>query len=160
MKQHKWLKEIHAWASGVTVQFSDPRYIIDWQDFTSKQHSPNFDAEGILWRIKPPEVAQWRKDMAQALDDGKVVEHKYGYWQKTLRTSEDFLNIDVSFDDAEYYRIRPEKKPDVVTYCAIPLARGLTYFGFAMCDKQDDIDNLKLIWDGETGSLKDAEVLK
>lgn len=156
-KPHKHAELIKAWVDGAEIEGTT----LGGKNWVLATYNRNpFSHPNQLWRIKPPEVAQWRKDMAQALDDGKVVEHKYGDWKKTLRTSEDFLNIDVSFDDAEYYRIRPEKKPDVVTYCAIPLARGLTYFGFAMCDKQDDIDNLKLIWDGETGELKDAYVIK
>lgn len=53
------------------------------------------------------------------------------------------------FPDIEY-RIKPEPKPDVVQFwCAScePLKRPLD-------------NNLKLTFDGETGQLKSAEVLK
>jgi hypothetical protein len=63
-------------------------------------------------------------------------------------------------DDSVIFRIKPEPKPDVVTYCALPLKTELTYFGFAMSPLKTKADNLKLIWDGETGKLKSSEVLK
>lgn len=161
MKPHKFAKEIHAWANGEIVQYCDHRHMIDWIEFTSKYNSPNFDAEGILWRIKPPGVTQWRKDLAEAKKTGKVVQRFwFGEWASCKYSEADFLNGDLEIHTSSNYRVKPEPKPDVITYCAIPLARGLTYFGFAMCDKQDDIDNLKLIWDGETGRLKGSEVLK
>jgi len=56
-------------------------------------------------------------------------------------------------DDVEY-RIKPEPKPDVVVqFHAVDYSvYSAMYF--------DRIPNLKLTFDGETGELKSAEVLK
>ena len=51
------------------------------------------------------------------------------------------------------YRIKPEPKADVVNYVCLITDGGMTFFGH--CD-----NNLKLTFDGETGELKDAEVIK
>jgi hypothetical protein len=55
------------------------------------------------------------------------------------------------------YRIKPTPKPDRVRY-ANPRIAGDTcaYMG----SKRSQGDNLKLTFDGETGELKSAEVLK
>ena len=59
------------------------------------------------------------------------------------------------WDEGYRYRIKPEPKPDVVLWASMhPRKSNIyypSYFGGA---------NLKLIWDGETGNLKSAEVLK
>jgi hypothetical protein len=71
----------------------------------------------------------------------------------------DWLEINCldTFDSGLLIRIKPEPKPDVVRYGYIssPNMRNinLTFCSF-------DIDNVKLIWDGETGELKSVEVIK
>lgn len=53
------------------------------------------------------------------------------------------------------YRVKPTPKPDEVRHtCASKLV--VSMFGSALFDS----DNLKLTFDGETGKLKSAEVLK
>jgi len=52
------------------------------------------------------------------------------------------------------YRIKPEPKPDVVKYTSAYIDK------FGQWDLRIHDDNLKLVWDGETGKLKSAEVLK
>ena len=58
-------------------------------------------------------------------------------------------------DERYEYRIKPKPNPDVVLWASMhPRKSNIyypSYFGGA---------NLKLIWDGETGKLKNAEVLK
>jgi hypothetical protein len=56
------------------------------------------------------------------------------------------------FDDV---RIKPEPKPDVVRFIGVTLdfVSKLTLCKY-------DGDNLKLTYDGETGKLKSAEVIK
>jgi len=64
--------------------------------------------------------------------------------------------IDLEFPgwgaDCEY-RIKPEPKPDIIEYWQNTLTN---------CGQMDDEEdaNLKLTFDGETGELKSAEVLK
>jgi hypothetical protein len=55
------------------------------------------------------------------------------------------------------YRIKPTPKPDVVWY-ARPGSDG--YWSASMNTKRIPGFNLKLTFDGETGELKSAEVLK
>jgi hypothetical protein len=65
----------------------------------------------------------------------------------------DFLTQFEMFDDV---RIKPEPKPDVVRYGYISCylkCINLTPGCF-------EVDNIKLTFDGETGNLKSAEVIK
>lgn len=55
------------------------------------------------------------------------------------------------------YRVKPEPKPDTVKI------RRLTYNGQCDCviveSVHSDFANVRLVFDGETGALKDAQVL-
>ena len=59
------------------------------------------------------------------------------------------------------YRIKPEPKPDVVLYaCIQKRSDGYAYIDLAGANgKQQDTDTCMFIFDGETGKLKDAQVL-
>ena len=52
------------------------------------------------------------------------------------------------------YRIKPEPKHDVVRYTTI------SQYAMGIWTEKNPHDNLKLTFDGETGELKSAEVLK
>jgi len=58
------------------------------------------------------------------------------------------------------YRIKPEPKPDVVLYGKISVKSG---YGFVepvgVSPKRLNTDTCMFIFDGETGALKDAQVL-
>ena len=56
------------------------------------------------------------------------------------------------FENVEY-RIKPEPKPDVVRYA---YTSGEHHYRI----EQRGMDNIRLTFDGETGELKSAEVLK
>ena len=64
------------------------------------------------------------------------------------------------FDIWDKVRIKPEPKPDVIEYAKVcgSKYRG-TYISLSST-KLDADDNLKLIFDGETGKLKSAEVIE
>jgi len=161
MKPHKHAELIKAWANGTEIQESYYLGNNGWSPWT-RFRGIWADHPMTTYRIKPSEVAQWRKDFAQALKEGKEVQYlSCDGWVKSTRTLENWLNPEWDLYDYNKlnYRIKPEPKPDVVTYCSIPLATDLIYFGFLMSSRQMDCDNLKLIWDGETGKLKDAEVI-
>ena len=55
--------------------------------------------------------------------------------------------------DNRHYRIKPEPKPDVVRWCWANTMLGEN-------DNYNSNADLKLTFDGETGELKYAEVLK
>ena len=57
-------------------------------------------------------------------------------------------------------RIKPEPKPDVIGYAKVYDSNPMvTYVSLSSTQLFSD-DNLKLIFDGETGKLKSAEVIK
>ena len=70
-----------------------------------------------------------------------------------------WLTIDKleTFDVFDQVRIKPEPKPDVVRYCCI-FSLNVEEINLTSCPC--DFDNLKLTFDGETGILKLAEVIK
>lgn len=63
-----------------------------------------------------------------------------------------------SWSDDIDYRIKPEPKPDVVDLALVH--RYHRHCAFSWCCGTDEPHNLKLTFDGETGALKAAEVLK
>lgn len=58
------------------------------------------------------------------------------------------------WDDFEY-RIKPEPKPDVVRWCWATTMMGYEHNHIG----ESGSANLKIVFDGETGKLKSAEVL-
>ena len=66
------------------------------------------------------------------------------------------------WNDKTEYRIKPQvPKPDVVRYAKVFLEKEELKFKYFFSDELDSsFDNLKLTFDGETGKLKSAEVLK
>ena len=153
MKPHKHAELIKAWADGAEIEVYQPAFG-RWEEAEPAWHT------SFEYRIKPPEVAQWRKDMAQALEDGKVVEWGIGGWGRSVHKAKDFLNPEVHMDE-EDYRIRPEPKPDVVMYACVAdseiqlNASTKDIVCIAGCDR-----NLKIVFDGTTGKPIAAEVLK
>ena len=65
-----------------------------------------------------------------------------------------------TFDVFDQVRIKPEPKPDNVTYSTVyRYADDCSYVTHAIKNKIDS-NNVKFVWDGETGKLKSAEVIK
>jgi len=88
-------------------------------------------------------------ELIKAWADGAEIEYKWDtdeFWTKSIAPTwvGDCL-----------YRIKPEPKPDVVRYGMVVDNRyGSLTLARCACD------NIKLTFDGETGALKAAEVLK
>ena len=66
------------------------------------------------------------------------------------------LNIWMEVDRPDWsswveYRIKPEHKPDIVRYLEMPM-----FWGYS---ERRPESNMKVVFDGETGDLKSAEVL-
>ena len=94
--------------------------------------------------MKPHKHAELIKQWA----DGAEIEFK-------SRPEMDWETYDCpSWYDCYEYRIKPEPKPDVVEY--YQLLRGDNEAQRV----RKEYANLEIIWDGETGELKSAEVLK
>lgn len=152
-KPLKWAKEAHAWIDGIEVEGVSSKYQT-WhlasQSFNPITH-PHYE-----WRIAVP---QWRKDLAEKMKAGGVLEVKYsGRWDESILSVDQLLNPKVIMSNEELFRIRHEPKPDVVGYCEASYEDKIRFIGSATSRKCPG-DNLKLIWDGETGNLKGAEVL-
>jgi hypothetical protein len=150
--KHKHAEILHAIADGIPVQFKWGKE--DWADFDERTHVlPNYRNQFCQWRIKPAEVPQWRKDMAQALKGGGKYQYHIGgdMWIDVSLTAEEVLSIEfeVTQDDL---RIRPE--PDQVVYTRIEYINAVlnTY------TPAYSLNNLRLVFDAN-GNLKDAEVL-
>ena len=88
-------------------------------------------------------------ELIKAWADGAVIEHNngLGYWVEQSNPQWNTWDI---------YRIKPEPKPDYYTkhivYKARIYSEGDTH--------PPTMPNLKLCFDGETGELKSAEVIK
>lgn len=94
-------------------------------------------------------------EVLRAIADGKEVEYSRAGCSRWFLL---YLDGGISpITDAELkWRIKPEVKPDVVMY-----GKAFSYkteLNITHC--QFNTDNLKLIFDGETGNLKSAEVIK
>lgn len=68
------------------------------------------------------------------------------------------LDSSPSWSSFIQYRIKPEPKPDVVLYGYAEKSKCEWYA--TKMGRHQSGDNLKLTFDGETGELKSAEVLK
>ena len=89
-------------------------------------------------------------ELIKAWADGAIIERRI-----TLSydwTQEDYPDWSESIE----YRIKPEPKPDVVKYGLVMPNETATPF----TNDYQKHDNIKLTFDGETGELKLAEVLK
>lgn len=92
-------------------------------------------------------------ELIVAWAEGKTIQGKVAgniNWHDMVNPAWDGIEIE--------YRIKPEPKPDLAFYCE-------TYFdGKPVKTPMHPIwlttDNLRLIYDGETGKLKKAEVLE
>jgi len=97
-------------------------------------------------------------ELIKAWADGAVIQ------RKIIRTGENIDEPIISYSWLtenmpmwsihEEYRIKPEPKPDLYTYMAVP-KEWANYGAWSI-----GTPNLKLTFDGETGELKSAEVLK
>lgn len=95
-------------------------------------------------------------DIIKAWADGAKIE------QRVCRNYEndiwtDWLPFDGTWKEDKVflsYRIKHELKPDVVKYAIVDGYSGM------FCKQNYDRANLKITFDGETGKLKSAEVLK
>ena len=95
--------------------------------------------------MKTPHI---HAELIKAWADGAEIEvFNYGQWWP----------LEAPFWEEEtQYRIKPEPKPDVVSFGFVAKKDSAVCF----FSKQVSADNLKLTFDAETGKLKSAEVLK
>ena len=94
-------------------------------------------------------------ELIKAWADGAEIEFRYVLSnRREIVWSEWFTaNLTPAWSEDYEFRIKPEPKPDIIEYWQNTLTN---------CGQMDDEEdaNLKLTFDGETGELKSAEVLK
>lgn len=99
--------------------------------------------------MKPHKYAE----LIKAWADGAQIQYKsqvaYSTWMDTKNPV---------WNEYNDYRIKPEPKPDVHIYAAALRISNNTSLGFR--DGGEIDSNLRLTFDGETGHLKAAKVLK
>ena len=86
-----------------------------------------------------------------AFAEGKKIQYKLPsdiQWLDCHNTPMWYLDIE--------YRIKPKSKPDIVKYVIADVEDE----SYIVTKDKWECDNLKLIFDGETGKLKSAEVIK
>lgn len=94
--------------------------------------------------------------LIKAWADGAEIETWYcGHW---------YLNKNPDWSDSRYeHRIKPEPKPDYTSTRRVFLKRCDSFGHYAEMENNalsGNPNNVKFIFDGETGELKSAEVLK
>jgi hypothetical protein len=94
-------------------------------------------------------------DMIHAYAEGAEIQ----FWSETSKVWEDIANP--SFNELAKYRIKPQPKPDFEYKVSIFMSpNGPKYAPYISQFNQEEVPNLKVVFDGETGELKSAEVLK
>ena len=95
-------------------------------------------------------------ELIKAWADGAEIQ----YWNGSIEQWKDGDREEMSWYEDYQYRIKPEPKPDhgarMTVYACLASIEDKT--------KRDrsyiEIGNFHLVWDGETGELKSAEVIK
>jgi hypothetical protein len=97
-------------------------------------------------------------EIIKAWADGAEIEVKWKNAECDWYPQEDFLwFIRSEFADKADFRIKPKRKPDLYKYVDVRAVRdGICQWTTCLHEEA----NLGLIFDGETGKLKSAEVLK
>ena len=93
-------------------------------------------------------------EVIKAFADGIECE----YWSIHGGRWVQFFDIAVFSCDVNV-RVKPKPKPDVIGYAKVCSNYNFVAYISLASPQLDNDDNLKLIWDGETGKLKSAEVI-
>jgi len=99
-------------------------------------------------------------ELIKAWADGAKIEARYlkaSGWTEWRLEEGGFI----WYKSGAEYRIKPEPKPDVVNYLEIGDNKQNSIYVPRIeyaCNFNEA--NLKIIWDGETGKIKNAEVIK
>jgi len=93
-------------------------------------------------------------ELIKAWADGALIE----YWSKTTKQWTDVEAVNPYWRETTEYRIKPEPKPDHVYYGVFDMDGKLS-IDSCFTKMNDYGDQIKIIFDGNTGKLKSAEVL-
>jgi hypothetical protein len=93
-------------------------------------------------------------ELIHAWADGAEIQIKTVYYDKVWLD-----DLNPSWGEHSEYRIKPEPKPDVIDYACVT-KHAINNFMPNIEWTVKKWANLKLIFDGETGKLKSAEVVE
>ena len=97
-------------------------------------------------------------ELIKAWADGHTIERLWTDWKNPQGTTKSWLiDNEPDWSEFEEYRIKPEPNPNLVKTLHIWFDNEFSEITLV---ENTDVPNLKLIFDGETGELKSAEVLK
>lgn len=95
-------------------------------------------------------------ELIKAWADGAQIQYK-----SQLRAERGWVDDRMPSFDVDYeWRIKPEPKPDVSFYGVAINESGIARIHYLGLENSRVDNNLRLTFDGETGALKAAEVLK
>ena len=101
-------------------------------------------------------------ELIKAWAEGAAIQR----YNKTLQQWGDCDSTMLDWNPVANYRVKPEPKPDVVMYCCIDKKQynnGHPYASVSwITNANPDLlktDNVMFVFDGETGALKDCQVL-
>jgi len=97
-------------------------------------------------------------EILRAIADGKEVQYSRTEGSAWADYRKDGQGYDPLTNDTWSWRIKPERKPDVSFYARLELDNLPMRVKVMMPDPC--MHNVQLTFDGETGALKSAEVLK
>jgi hypothetical protein len=102
MKQHKWHKEIKAWADGLTIQYKDENFP-DWIDTLD----PDWDTKSYIeFRIKPQP-----KTPKQAWDEELTRSYKETIIERLRNDDKFYDEVFSAYDNAKDNEIKPQPIP-------------------------------------------------
>jgi len=109
MKQHKWHKEIKAWADGAEIEWRHFDNENDDEWYLAK--NPKWDLNMYLFRIKPQP-----KTPKQSWDEELTRSYKETIIER-LRTDNDFwIEVFTAYDNAKDDEIKPQPKEPQYLY--------------------------------------------
>jgi len=118
MKQHKWHKEIKAWADGAEIEFK----VNGEGDWTLLKGTPYWECKNDLFRIKPqPKTPKqtWDEELTRSYKE-TIIER--------LRTDNNFwIEVFTAYDNAKDDEIKPQPKEPQYLY-VYESKRGLNTF--------------------------------
>jgi len=107
MKQHKWHKEIKAWADGLTIQYKDENFP-NWIDILY----PDWDTKSYIeFRIKPQP-----KTPKQAWDEELTRSYKETIIERLRNDDKFYDEVFSAYDNVKDHEIKPQPKEPQYLY--------------------------------------------
>lgn len=133
MKQHKWHKEIKAWADGAEIEERWISQNTEEDEWRETQTSPMWDCDGLEFRIKPQP-----KTPKQAWDEELTRSYKETIIERLRNDDKFYDEVFSAYDNVKDHEIKPQPKEqqylyvyldDNYEFSPIPLTGEWEYIG-------------------------------